>query len=372
MIDFTTSNSCIEYLKKRFYVTDFIHIHTRKDLAKILQLIEPQTVSTMPEHLKGRAFTGMCKKRQCRHIEYYLQLHNIKCCKPVDLNVALKKEDFVKCIKDIQSVDERIEEINTVLSKNCDDSIYCPPSLHTALITVLQKIFLDSGHDFSYIDYFIYELDYGKNWHKDSLRINNESIPLKTPEDLYEALLENMRYLKNKKNDCGVEFEPNNKKIFLVEINYGEDYFIDHVSYITENKKEIDFITCFLECYKDELFYFYISPDMLKYKTCKEKSDLLDIINRLATLAKPLKNKHGYKIELLKESDNTLKMHQLLSDCLNAIQCLCGWSLEYMEEPGSIEGYSIRKITNQNVSSREEAMDLSKKMGIDAFVKEYW
>lgn len=149
----------------------------------------------------------------------------------------------------------------------------------------------------------------------------------------------------------------------MADISYGEDASIDHVSYITKDKKEIDFITCFLECYKDELLYFYVRPGMMNYKTSTEKNDLLEIINRLATLAKPLESKHGYKIELLKESNNILKMHQLLSDCLNAIQCLCGWSLEYMEEPGSIEGYSIRDITSQNVSSREETLDLLKKNG---------
>ena len=162
------------------------------------------------------------------------------------------------------------------------------------------------------------------------------------------------------------------KKVFSAELMYGDADFYDHVSYITEDEEEINFITYFFECYIDALYEFYVRPDLLKYNDafCNNRDGLLYILNQLGTLAKPLENKHGYKIELLMESDNTLKMHQLLSDCLDAIQCLCGWDLKYMEEPGSIENYSIRDITGQKVLSREDAMDLFRKMGMDVFIKE--
>ena len=160
------------------------------------------------------------------------------------------------------------------------------------------------------------------------------------------------------------------KKVFSAEIMYGDGDFYDHVSYITEDEKEINFLSYFFECYTDALYEFYVRPDLLKYNDtfCNNRDGLLDTLNQLGTLAKPLENKHGYKIELLKESDNTLKMHQLLSDCLNAIQCLCDWNLVYMEEPGSIEDFSIKDITGQKVLSREEATELFRKIGINVFI----
>lgn len=175
----------------------------------------------------------------------------------------------------------------------------------------------------------------------------------------------------NQKNNNKKE-TTKHKKAFSAGIMYGDGDFYDHVSYITEDENEINFITYFFECYTNALYEFYVRPDMLKFNDvfCDNRDGLLDIINQLGSLAKPLENKHGYEIKLLKKSDDTMKIHHLLSDCLNALQCLCDWNLEYMEEPGSIESYSIRDVTGQKILSREEAMDLFRKMGVDVFIKD--
>lgn len=162
------------------------------------------------------------------------------------------------------------------------------------------------------------------------------------------------------------------KKVFSAEIMYGDADFYDQVSYITEDENEINFITYFFECYTTALYEFYVRPDMLKFNDtfCNNRDSLFNIINQLGSLAKPLENKHGYEIKLLKKSDDTMKMHHLLSDCLNALQCLCNWNLEYMEDPGSIKSYSIRDVTGQKILSREDAMNLFRKMGVDIFIKD--
>lgn len=104
----------------------------------------------------------------------------------------LSKKDFVACINKIKDVDKKIEAISDVLRENCPESIYCPPSLYGQLIEVLKKIFREDGKEFSFIEYYIYDLKYGKEWHEDSISIDGKPIILKTPEDLYEALLDEM------------------------------------------------------------------------------------------------------------------------------------------------------------------------------------
>lgn len=104
----------------------------------------------------------------------------------------LNKKDFVACINKIQDVDRKIETISDVLRENCPESIYWPPSLHGQLIEVLKKIFREDGKEFSFIEYYIYDLKYGKEWCEDSVSIDGKPITLKTPEDLYEALLDEM------------------------------------------------------------------------------------------------------------------------------------------------------------------------------------
>lgn len=106
----------------------------------------------------------------------------------------LSKKDFVACINSMKDVDQRIDAISDVLRKNCEDSIFFPPSLKNQLIDVLKKIFREDGKEFSLIEYYIFELNYGKEWNVDSLLIDGKSIPLKTPEDLYEALLNEMNH----------------------------------------------------------------------------------------------------------------------------------------------------------------------------------
>lgn len=58
-----------DYLRENFYSTDFINLHTRPQLVEILKLLYPKT------NFKR----GMCKERQCKHIEFWLKLHNVNC-----------------------------------------------------------------------------------------------------------------------------------------------------------------------------------------------------------------------------------------------------------------------------------------------------
>ena len=76
-MNWETHNQVVDYLRDNFYTTNFINNHTRKQIAEMLRILKPYQGKQYlcPE----RAFTSMCKKRQCKHIEFWLKLHNIKC-----------------------------------------------------------------------------------------------------------------------------------------------------------------------------------------------------------------------------------------------------------------------------------------------------
>lgn len=84
-----------------------------------------------------------------------------------------------------------------------------------ALLNIIKNEF--KGDSENWIDYYIYELDCGKNWEPGTITINNKDIKLQTEEDLYNLLIDSYpdtQFDKLKKMD---------KKEFA---NYIESVFI--------------------------------------------------------------------------------------------------------------------------------------------------
>ena len=59
--------------------------------------------------------------------------------------------------------------------------------LEEALIAMLKQTTDDDEH-IGWIDYYIYELDFGRSWKESSITIDNEPIRLQTIDDLWELL----------------------------------------------------------------------------------------------------------------------------------------------------------------------------------------
>lgn len=114
----------------------------------------------------------------------------IKIKEQKDKYIPLTKEQFVKAINDLEDCQRRINNIQTVLEENCWDAIYCPPTVEETLIDVLSEAFNDKDED---ISYFIYELDFGKDWKPGTITTDNgEDIKMQTAEDLYDYLVSNL------------------------------------------------------------------------------------------------------------------------------------------------------------------------------------
>lgn len=107
--------------------------------------------------------------------------------------VPISKAAFVKVINAIQEYNKKIDAIQTVLEENCDDAIFWPPSLQNDLINILKDAFNDDDDYYGMIEYFIYDLEFGKQWRTGVVTDeNNKDIKMQTPEELYDYLVDGL------------------------------------------------------------------------------------------------------------------------------------------------------------------------------------
>lgn len=102
----------------------------------------------------------------------------------------ISKEEFIKAINDVEDTCRYQEGLNNYFRKNNVDGYIFQPDCTSTVISLLHTIFGIKDKD-EWIDYFCFELDFGKKW-KDGMIVDDcgKEIVLKTSEDLYE-LLEN-------------------------------------------------------------------------------------------------------------------------------------------------------------------------------------
>lgn len=99
----------------------------------------------------------------------------------------MTKEIFVEAINAIKEYHRKLNNIQTVLEENCEDTVFWPPSLENTLVNVLEDCFDDKT---DLIGYFIYELKFGEKWKSLCVQENEKDIKLQTPEELYDYLVE--------------------------------------------------------------------------------------------------------------------------------------------------------------------------------------
>jgi hypothetical protein len=109
----------------------------------------------------------------------------------------MKKETFVKAINALKEQHNKDGENSVHLSKvftqAFEGNLFIPNIiLSHALIEVLKTEMGDKGqckHINSWIEYFLWELDFGRR--NDKYKVydrNREEIPMSTPEELYDFL----------------------------------------------------------------------------------------------------------------------------------------------------------------------------------------
>ena len=103
----------------------------------------------------------------------------------------MTKELFIATINSIQKQIEIDRKNSSILQEMFpDDSIYCGYN-NSELFNALNKILKESMKDeYDWIDYFMYELDFGEKYYDGCVLDKDKSIiDLSTAENLYEFLI---------------------------------------------------------------------------------------------------------------------------------------------------------------------------------------
>lgn len=106
--------------------------------------------------------------------------------------VPLTEQEFVDIINRLKEATELVDKVDE-LFRNSRENLECDfcngaglqISHEGIVVNLLEKLMHDKGRD---ISYFIYELDYGKDYHEGCISDANGNIDFSTPEKLYDYL----------------------------------------------------------------------------------------------------------------------------------------------------------------------------------------
>lgn len=100
----------------------------------------------------------------------------------------LSKEEFVKAMNDVESVYKYQEGLNNFFRKNNVEGYIFQPDCAATVLRLLHMFFDDKDKN-EWIEYYCFELNFGKKWEPGIIRDDNGTdIVLQTPEDLYDVL----------------------------------------------------------------------------------------------------------------------------------------------------------------------------------------
>lgn len=108
----------------------------------------------------------------------------------------ISKEQFVAILRTLKETDEKEQKLNESMNSMCPEfyTYFYPTWRYKSIIIDLlnQEFYskMELGDDFSDIVYFVYDLNYGKNWNENSLTENDGTpIDISTAEKLYDYLI---------------------------------------------------------------------------------------------------------------------------------------------------------------------------------------
>ena len=114
-------------------------------------------------------------------------------CKKNENQALLTKEEFVDIITRLRESSDLVDKVDTLFRESrenveCDfcNTASLQISHETIVVNLLQKIMRDEAED---ISYFIYELDYGRDYEPGCVTDGNGIVDMGTPEALYELLV---------------------------------------------------------------------------------------------------------------------------------------------------------------------------------------
>lgn len=100
----------------------------------------------------------------------------------------MKKEKFIKIMKDWKSFQEDVEGVHDSMKKlDPDFGGFFLGRVSTLIGEMLTEVFADKS---DWIGYYVYELDWGKGYKPGCIKSNGKNVKLKTLDDLWSILHE--------------------------------------------------------------------------------------------------------------------------------------------------------------------------------------
>ena len=104
------------------------------------------------------------------------------------MNNIFTREEFIKVIEKIEKInrfDSELYKLFYVFGEDATSPMY--PSLENELINTLNKMFMLEPNDYlTDIEYFCYDLDFGKDWESGMYVCDGEDIDLSDAGKLYD------------------------------------------------------------------------------------------------------------------------------------------------------------------------------------------
>ena len=105
------------------------------------------------------------------------------------------KESFIENIEALKMQhdhDRKCSDAFSIILPNDYTSNYNNDALYNQLIEILKVAMNDDIED-SWIEYYVWELDFGRKFKKGMVTLNEKNISLKTPLDLWKFLVKNTK-----------------------------------------------------------------------------------------------------------------------------------------------------------------------------------
>lgn len=104
----------------------------------------------------------------------------------------IKKDLFVQTINFIKERHDAMDKINKVFTDEFEDSVFYPYFKYESQMLKLLAASFDYDDDTirDWIEYYCFELDFGRKHKLGDVTKNDVPIPLGTPEELYDMLFE--------------------------------------------------------------------------------------------------------------------------------------------------------------------------------------
>lgn len=102
----------------------------------------------------------------------------------------LTKQNFtyyINKLKELSETEEKLNSVSGILNFSISFGAY-----EELIISILEKVFDDEKN--CWINYFIYELDYGTEWHEGCVTTRDGvDVPLRDAGELYDVLVGEMK-----------------------------------------------------------------------------------------------------------------------------------------------------------------------------------